>query len=308
MSGVAARLGIGLALLLAAFLPGRAPAQQVVRPTERPFLYRIEGTTPSFLYGTIHVPDERVLALPRAVRLALKRADVLATELRFDPETRRVLKAGLSLPDGQTLADVAGPVLYGRLERYLASRGLSLAPFERLKLLPLGAQLEVLDYLSAKRPPLDHHLILLASQSGKQLDALERPEEQIAALDVLSSAEQAEVVGEDLSRLEEQATGAPSPVEKMVRAYVAGDEKELWAESMAHVDPSDPVHAKFIDAVFTRRNAQFAERIELRLAGQPPRSYFAALGALHLYGPDGVIARLEKRGRTLVRLDGNATP
>jgi uncharacterized protein YbaP (TraB family) len=308
MSAAAARIQVCLALLLCALAPGSAAAHEVVRPTEHPFLYRIEGSPPSFLYGTIHVPDERVLALPRSVRLALKRADVLATELRNDAETQRALLAGLSLPDGQTLADVAGPVLHGRLERYLASRGLPIAPFERLKLLPLGAQLEVLDYLSAKRPPLDHRLIELASQAGKQLDALERPEEQIAALDVLTTAEQIEVIGEELSRLEQQATGAPSPVEKMVRAYVAGDEQELWAESMAYIDPDDPAHARFLDAVFTRRNARLAERIEQRLAAQPPRSYFVALGALHLYGPEAVIARLEKVGRTLVRLDGNATP
>jgi hypothetical protein len=308
MSGIAARIRLCLALLLGALAPGSVPAQQAVQPTQRPFLYRIEGSPPSFLYGTIHVPDDRVLALPRAVRLALKRADVLATELRNDAETQRVLVAGLTLPQGQTLADAAGPVLHGRLERYLASRGLSLAPFERLKLLPLGAQLEVLDYLSAKRPPLDHHLIQLAVQSGKELDALERPEEQIAALDVLTTTEQIDVIGEELSRLEQQATGAPSPVEKMVRAYAAGDEKELWAESMAYIDPDDPAHARFLDAVFTRRNARLAERIEQRIGAQPPRSYFVALGALHLFGPDGVIARLEKRGRVLVRLDGNATP
>jgi uncharacterized protein YbaP (TraB family) len=94
----------------------------------------------------------------------------------------------------------------------------------------------------------------------------------------------------------------------MVRAYVAGDEKVLWAESMAYVDPSNPTHKKFMDALFTRRNARFAERIEERLAAEPARSYFVAIGALHLFGPDGVIARLEKRGRTLVRLEGNAAP
>lgn len=305
MSGAAARLGIALALLL---VPHASGAQHIVRPTERPFLYRIEGKPPSFLYGTIHVPDDRVLALPRSVRLALQRADVLATELKADSETQRVLLAGLTLPEGQTLADVAPAPLLARIERYVTAKGL---PFERIqhfKLVPIGAQLEMLDYLAAKQPPLDHHLMQLAVQAGKQLDALERPEEQIAALDALTPAEQIQVVDEELARLEKLAPGEPGPVEKMVVAYTAGDEKALWAESMAYVDPSDPVDAKFIDALFTRRNARLAERIDERLSAQPPRAYLAAIGALHLFGPDGVIARLEKRGRTLVRLDGNATP
>jgi hypothetical protein len=300
-----ARLGIALALLLA---PGAVCSEPVLRPSARPFLYRIEGTPPSFLYGTIHVPDERVLALPGAVRLALERADVLLTELKNDAETQGILVAGLTLPQGRTLADVAPPELRARIERYLTRKGLPPEPFLRLKLVPLGAQLEVLDYFQAQRLPLDHHLMQLAEQAGKPLEALERPEEQIAALDALSPEEQIQVVGEELARLEALEPGEPGPVEKMVVAYVAGDEKKLWAESMAYVDPEDPVDARFVDAVFTQRNVRLAERIERRLAAQPPRAYFAALGALHLFGPDGVIARLEKRGRTLVRLDGNATP
>jgi uncharacterized protein YbaP (TraB family) len=305
MGPTIARLGIALALLLA---PGSVCGEAVIRPTARPFLYRIEGTPPSFLYGTIHVPDERVLALPSAVRLALKRADVLLTELKADEETQRILVAGLTLPEGRTLADVAPPELRARIERYLIRKGLPPEPFMRFKLVPLGAQLEVLDYFQVNRPPLDHHLMQLAERAGKSLEALERPEEQIAALDALSPAEQVQVMDEELTRLEELEPGERGPVEKMVVAYVAGDEKALWSESMAYVDPDDPVDAKFIAAVFTVRNARLAERIEQRLAAQPPRAYFATLGALHLFGPDGVIARLEKRGRTLVRLDGNATP
>jgi uncharacterized protein YbaP (TraB family) len=305
MGGATARLGIAFALLLG-MLGAGAPG--IVRPTEHPFLYRIEGTPPSFLYGTIHVPDDRVLAQPRSVRLALQRSDVLVTELRFDAETQRVLVSGLSLPEGRALADAAPAPLVARIERYLNGKGLPLAPFQHFKLVALGAQLEMLDYLSARRPALDQQLMQQAKQAGKALDALERPEEQIAALDALTPAEQVQVVDEELARLEKLAPGEPGPVEKMVVAYVAGDEKALWAESMAYVDPADPVDAKFIDALFTQRNARLAERIDQRLSAQPPRAYFVAIGALHLFGPEGVIARLEKRGRTFVRLDGNATP
>jgi uncharacterized protein YbaP (TraB family) len=305
MRGVRARWWFAIALLLA---PASACAQQPVRPTAHPFLYRIEGNPPSFLYGTIHVPDDRVLALPRSVRLALQRADVLVTELVFDARTEQVLLAGLTLPGGKTVADVLPAPVLARLERYLQRKGLALEVVERFKLVALGAQLEVLDYLSSRRLPLDRRLMELASQAGKPVEALETPEEQIAALDVLSPAEQVQVFDEELARLEKLEPNEPGPVEKMVVAYVAGDETALWAESMAYVDPADPVDARFVEALFTRRNERFAERIEKRLAARPPRAQLIALGALHLFGPDGVVARLEKRGRTLVRLEGNATP
>jgi uncharacterized protein len=305
MSGLAARVGLAIALLL---LACAAVAPTVIHPTAHPFLYRIEGKPASFLYGTIHVPDDRVLALPRSVRLALQRADVLATELAADAETDRILVAGLRLPAGKTLADVAPAPLVARVERYIESKGLRVEPFRQLALMPLAAQLDALDYIAVKRPPLDRQLVEMATQAGKQLDALEKPEEQLAALDALAPAEQVQVVDQELSQLEKQAPGEASSIEKMVVAYVAGDEKALWAESMAYVDPADPVGAKFLDALFTQRNARFAERIEQRLAARPARAWFFAIGALHLFGPDGVVARLEKRGRTLVRLEGNATP
>ena len=297
MIRAALRLGIALVLL---FAVSAATPPQTVRPTDRPFLYRIEGKPASFLYGTIHVPDDRVLAL--------RRADVLATELEFDLKTQEALRAGLTLPGNQTLSDVVPPELYKRLERYFTSRGAPLASFQRLKLVPLGAVLEMAGYRGGNRVALDEMLIADARRAGKPVEGLERAEEQLAALDALTPAEQLKVLDEELAELEKLAPGEPGPIEKMVRAYVAGDEKALWAESMAYVDPGDPVDAKFVDALFTQRNVRFAERIDQRLSAQPARAYFVAIGALHLFGPDGVIARLEKRGRTLVRLDGSATP
>ena len=35
-----------------------------------PFLWLVEGRTPLYLFGTIHVPDDRVLALPPSVMKA----------------------------------------------------------------------------------------------------------------------------------------------------------------------------------------------------------------------------------------------
>jgi len=309
MPAIAARLTLVLLCWLALDARGQAEAEPTVaRPTERPFLYRIEGSPPSFLYGTIHVPDDRVLALPRSVRIALRRADVLVAELKLDAHTQQVLQAGLALPDGQTLDDLLPGPLRERLVRYLASKGIDFEPLKRWKLIALSAQLEVLDYLRSGGEALDQYLMKKAAQQGKPIQALETAEEQIAALDSLTAQEQVTVFDEELERLEKHAPDEPTPVERMVRAYVAGDEKALWAESMAYVDLSNPTHVKFMDALFTRRNAHFAERIDAKLGDEPARSYFVAIGALHLFGPDGVIARLEKRGRTLQRLGGNAAP
>src|SRR5437773_1181942 len=53
-------------------------------PTTKPFLWRIEGPVPSYLYGTIHLPDSRVLDMPEVVRQAIAASDGIFTELPID--------------------------------------------------------------------------------------------------------------------------------------------------------------------------------------------------------------------------------
>ena len=61
---------------------------QDVKPTEKPWLWIVEGEKPSFLYGTIHVPDDRVLALPEVVEEAIGLSDGLLCELKMDPQSQ----------------------------------------------------------------------------------------------------------------------------------------------------------------------------------------------------------------------------
>ncbi len=59
------RFALPLALLCLVAAPAQA---QGIKPTEKPFLWKIEGEVDSYLYGTIHVPDKRVTTLPKVVR------------------------------------------------------------------------------------------------------------------------------------------------------------------------------------------------------------------------------------------------
>ena len=83
-----------LAALAAAFvLPQLAPAQVPAVPLpdaaaakpataiEKPFLWRIETPVPSYLFGTIHLPDDRVTTLPTVVQQVLDSIDALYTEI-----------------------------------------------------------------------------------------------------------------------------------------------------------------------------------------------------------------------------------
>src|SRR3989442_3498488 len=78
----------------------QTPATQV-RATDKPFLWRIEGPVPSYLYGTVHVPDPRVLELPEDVRRALQAFDVFIAAIPLDAATQARMMSHIQLPARQ---------------------------------------------------------------------------------------------------------------------------------------------------------------------------------------------------------------
>ncbi|HME98495.1 MAG TPA: TraB/GumN family protein, partial [Terriglobia bacterium] len=88
-----------------------------IRATEKPFLWRIEGPVPSYLYGTVHVPDARVLELPEVVRRALSAADVFNAEIPLDGATQLSMMSKIMLPPGQDLRSVVGEDVFARVTR-----------------------------------------------------------------------------------------------------------------------------------------------------------------------------------------------
>src|SRR6185369_3208717 len=79
-----------------------------VRATDKPFLWRIEGAVPSYLYGTVHVPDARVLELPDVVKRAFDASDVFNAEIPLDDATQASMMTKVMLPPGQDLRKIVG--------------------------------------------------------------------------------------------------------------------------------------------------------------------------------------------------------
>ena len=287
---------------LALALAGAASAQPA--PTERPFLYRIDSATPSYLYGTIHLPDPRVLALPRVVRRALDESAVFCSEVRMDADTAARAAAAAQLPGHNTLRDVLPTELYARAEAYLAARDLDIERFARLKVWAFAGLLPSLDRPEAPAgaPSLDALLRQRAARAGKRLDALEKAGDQIALIDSVGLSGQRRMLEQSLDYLEALEPGEPGPVERITRAYLEGDEQSLVRVAFEYVDLEDPQSAEFMEALLDRRNLGMASGIERRLLANPELGYFFAVGALHVPGPEGVVKLLEKRGFRVERV------
>ncbi|MGV3519201.1 TraB/GumN family protein [Luteitalea sp.] len=264
-----------------------------------------------WLFGTIHVPDARVLALPPVVQQAFDRADRVVTEIPLDGAHQVELASALLLPDGQRLRAIIGEAQFSRLETRvrvaLARDAPEVAPLvgmmlDRLKPWAALAQLASLDYLPellAGKTSLDAHLYGQATAAGKQVGGLETIAEQAGTFDAFSPTEQAALLDEALRDLESptpSTTGAA-----LVEWYVEGNGEKL-AATLSQGSGDAALARKFQAEVLVKRNHRMADRIDALRRAAPGERLFVAVGALHLVGPDNLPQLLGARGYDISRV------
>ena len=305
---------IAIMLAIGVGLGAQAPA---VQPTQKPLLWRIEGTVPSYLYGTIHIPDQRVLALPDVVTKAMNASDAVYTEVLLDQDTVAAAASAAQLPAGQDLPKIVGDDAFNRFVNIMgkAMGGGNLAPgmaslmaplFAKLSPMAALSQLALIDYLPdllAGRLPLDMKLHNAAVQAGKEVGGLETLQEQTDVLfNTVPLKDQAKAFVAALDEVEHPKPGEGNPMKRLVDLYLAGNLEPLAAE----LDKADPemealgknFQAKLIDD----RNTKMADRMAAHINEKKNRSYFFAVGAAHYAGTTGIISQLTKKGFKVTRL------
>lgn len=286
-----------------------ALAEDAVTPTDKPFLWLIEGDTPSFLYGTVHLPDDRVLALPEVVETAFAASDAIYTEIPLDMNTQMQVGMEMMLSGDESLSKLLPEDLYQRTDAYVKSKGLSLAMLDRVKVYAVAIQLPVLDYLPvmATKKPLDAMLYARAGEEGKETKALETVDEQLAVFEAFDLKEQIQVLKDTVDYLTKEAESGESATEKLLAAYLGGNLDELDHVMREYMDPDDPLYQKFAKLALTDRNHRMADRIGKVIQDDPGKVNFFAVGALHYDGDEGILHLLREAGYSVKRLDAGDT-
>ncbi len=276
------------------------PAAVDAAPTEvsehdQGLLWRIHaaGVAPSYLFGTIHLADPRVIALAETVRAAFDESEVLVAELELHPLARtQIAQASLLPADTDSIADRA-PEVFGVLED-LAWKEFRLRKDDLLRLKPWAV------FTLLSRPHvgsgkvLDEVLQDRASERGYEIIGLETAPELVAVLDGISTPDQIEILRDTVCNYEE----LKQQVAELVGYYLAGDLAAMWAiNSRPHHD--EAVYARFIDRILTQRNRRMLERLRGPLARG---RLFIAVGALHLPGEEGLLRGVEDMGYQLEKV------
>jgi uncharacterized protein len=305
-----ATAGFVLATVLALVVAART--EPAARTTSgAPLLWQGRlGTHHVSLFGTIHVPDARVLALSASVRGAFNRADRVVTEIPLDTARQAELAAALLLPEGQRLRAIVGDALFARLEARVRAALTPTAPevaplvgsmLDRLKPWAALAQLATLEYLPdllAGRTSLDAQLYADAVAAGKKVGGLETVAEQASTFDAFSPQEQATLLDEALRDLETPV--GPSGAQ-LVEWYLEGNGDKL-AEALSQGSRDAALARKFEAEVLVKRNFRMADRIDALRRDAPGETVFVAVGAMHLVGNDNIPQLLQARGYEISRV------
>jgi hypothetical protein len=258
--------------------------------TENALLWHIEssGGAQSHLFGTIHSEDARVLMLPEPVAAAFDAADTLVLEMDLGMEDGKAMGQAMMLPPGNDLLSLVGAELYQQSVIAMGERGYPEGVVNRLQ--PWA----IVMTLSMPQPKsglyLDYVLFRGAQEQGKAVTGLERLQEQLAVFTELSHEEQVILLRDTLRDYQQY----PRLFQQLIEAYLKRDLDALLAISEQEMASSDAaLHQRFMQSLVAERNRRMANRL-LPLLEQG--GIFAAVGALHLPGEEGLVALLREQG------------
>ena len=238
----------------------------------------------SYLFGTIHLADPRIVALSRAVAERIAEKPNFAMEVLITPDTVRFSVSRMFFSNGEKLSEQLPSGLYDRTVTLLQQHGVSSALVDSVR--PWAAYMTLAVPPSGNGLPLDLHLLNLAQSHGNQLFGVETIEEQLGIFEALDLQQQISLLSESVCNYQENQ----SQIGTMLSLYLAQDLGGLVEIGDKY---QTPVNANLFQKLLIDRNRTMAERIKPWMQqGQ----FFVAVGALHLPGPTGLLRALENAG------------
>lgn len=278
-----------IVLLLGLFGPTNAratvfPAFEITRA----------GEVVGYLVGTMHSEDSRILAVLDELAPLVADVDVVAIELVPDGATLLAVGAATLLPPGQLLRERLGPERFSALREVADRRGLPPALLERLK--PWAAAVTLAVPPMEGGEVLDTALYLSAQAAARQIVGLETAAEQIQVFDAMPMELQIAL----LDVVIKNAELLPMQIEELTVAFLSGDLAEIDRVARGQYAGMSPaLQAWFDRELLQRRNERMLQRA-LPLFEQ--QRVLIAVGAMHLGGDLGLVAKLRQRGFAVTEL------
>ncbi len=273
-------------LLLLALLHHSAQAASY----EKGLLWKIErdGMRPSYVFGTMHSEDERVIDLPSEVKQVFDASSSYTMEVVLDMNAALEMSQAMMLTDGRNLKNLLGADLYGKVAPLMDARGVPEIVLQQFK--PWAV------FVTLSMPPpktgifLDAMLNQEAETQKKKVHGLETVAEQLGVFEKMSIKDQVAMVADTVKHQAEMADA----IEELLKVYLKRDLRGLQDVNAKYMAVDDPALGdKLMETLIDARNVRMVDRMQARFK---EGNAFVAVGALHLPGENGILNMLAKKG------------
>jgi uncharacterized protein YbaP (TraB family) len=288
--------GAALGLALAGSVCGGGEPNQASErtPAQGP-LWQVDSATATvYLLGVIHVANDRFYPLAPAIESAFARADVLVQETKIDRESQQRLHKMIyevgTYPPGESLEQHLSADVRALYESYLKRPYVDPNSLKRFRPWVVAWMISMnearrLGY-SYDRGVATH--FLRQAEGKKEIVGLETPADYAGLFIALPDETQESMLRMTLA----QVDALPETMERLTDLWRRGD----WqaGEKVVLEFYGGPEMVPFYR---NERNQRVTARIEEYL--KTNRTYFVTVGAGHLVGKDGIVARLRRGGHTV---------
>jgi uncharacterized protein len=262
----------------------------------------------SYLFGTMHVTDERINMLPTAVKTALTNSRRVALEIDDFSQARMseaMLAAGklMLLPEPSRLNALLSDEEFAKVSGLFRRAGLPIELAIRLRPWVAVMLLSLSDCEKGRVAngalPLDARLAQFAEARGVGVFGLETVERQFKALAAVPDNDQLAVLKATLKLYDR----IDDLMETTIQLYLKRQLGAIWplqlalAERLGH---SPQIFESFAQSLIISRNITMRDRALSHLAGG---GIFIAVGALHLPGKQGLVQLIREAGYTVTSIE-----
>ncbi len=277
-----------LLTLLLSFITAISFAQ--VDKSKHALLWEITGNDldkPSYIFGTMHVQDERAHEFTDSTLLCLDATDAFAMEINIDSIIYDILEIYLNGDTTNVLKGMLSPEAYDRLNKKIIKQtGKSLDEMDNKDpqfVEGLLIDWDEPDYTVKKDQMVDLYLMKRASEQGHRTYGLEKME------DYLGVTQSYFKLFEDESDTTEVSEGDKNlAYERLIKIYQRGDLGEVESTFV-----NKESQTEFDIEMLDNRNKKMVLGLMRLMKSQ---TVFCAVGTAHLPGKEGMLEELKRQG------------
>jgi uncharacterized protein YbaP (TraB family) len=255
-----------------------------------------KGIKKSYLFGTVHIANEKVLAMSDLLLDEIESCQVLAGELVMDEKAmQQALMPMLSqmFMKDTTLEMLLSKEEFAIVEKKIEDKLGMMAP-AAMKMKPLfitvmlseqgqgSSKKSLFDF--GKGEPVDMYLQKKAKEKNKEVVGLETIDEQMGAFNSISLQEQAKMLYRTVIGEEKESN---TNLDQLLSMYYRQEIDSLYELTQGSLSDFSN------KSLLVERNQRMADRMEKIMKD---KKLFTAVGAAHLAGEKGVIGLLRKKG------------